>query len=587
MTSLSSPASSSSSFAPTAAPAPAPTEPAELDRLIERVAGNARRFARTSARDKAALLGDVRARFYELAPRMVELACRAHGIEPDSTIAGEQWFSGPAVSLRALRLFQRSLEDLAGGGTPRLPEPFGRSPDERLTVPMLPFDDYDRALFLGFRCDTWLESGVTARRVREEQARFYRASPGEGHVALVLGAGNVASISVLDVLYHSFVEGGVCLLKMNPVNAYLGPLYEQAFAPLTERGFLAFVYGGAETGARLVEHAGVDTVHLTGSVDTHDRIVWGPPGEERERLKREGRPLLRKPVTSELGNVTPALVVPAHYTDRELDRVARAVAGMVINNASFNCIALKLLVTAREWPQREELLARIERALAAEPTRVAYYPGAADRYQRLVRSADPDSVSAFGEASLGHLPWTLIRDVDPEARSPLFEVEPFCSLLSETAIGAESAAEFLAAGVRFVNERVFGTLNALLFVPDSVRGDIEAARALDRALVELHYGTVGVNVWPGVGYGLGSPVWGGAPGATLADAQSGLGWGHNSAMLEHVHKVVLQSPLLSFPEPLWMQGHRQLLDLGRAFSAQEAEPSLLRAGRAAWAGVRA
>jgi len=47
------------------------------------------------------------------------------------------------------------------------------------------------------------------------------------------------------------------------------------------------VYGGAEVGRFLVYHPQVDDVHITGSDLTHDLIVWGPPGAERERRKRE------------------------------------------------------------------------------------------------------------------------------------------------------------------------------------------------------------------------------------------------------------------------------------------------------------
>jgi aldehyde dehydrogenase (NAD(P)+) len=112
------------------------------------------------------------------------------------------------------------------------------------------------------------------------------------------------------------------------------------------------------------------------------------------------------------------------------------------------------------------------------------------------------------------------------------------------------------------------------------------ARAVDRALVNLRYGTVSVNAWPAVGYGLGAPVWGGAPGATLADAQSGLGWGHNALLLDSVHKVVLRAPLLAFPDPFWCPGHRRLRELGRAISEHEASPRPLTAARAAWAGLR-
>jgi aldehyde dehydrogenase (NAD(P)+) len=439
---------------------------------------------------------------------------------------------------------------------PRITGQLGRSPDDRTTVPLHPLDNYDRTLFLGYESQAWLAPGVDPARLAWHQASFYRQQDPEGHVVLVLGAGNVGSISILDVLYHSFVEGGVCLLKMNPVNAYLGPLYERAFAPLVERGFLSLVHGGAEVGAFLVEHPDVDAIHVTGSVDTHDRIVWGPPGPEREQRKRDGEPLTKKRVTSELGNVSPALIVPARYSDRELDRMARSLSGMVVNNASFNCVALKLLVTARDWPQRAELLARISRVLAQTPTRFAYYPGADARYASLVGGVEPGRVQRIGDTPKGHLPWTLVTELDAGERSPLFEIEPFCSILSEAVFDGGTAPEFLQSATRFVN-----------------------------ALVDLRYGTVCINAWPATAYGLGAPPWGGAPGASLADAQSGIGWGHNALLLEQVHKVVLRSPLLSFPEPFWCPGHRHLSDLGRAFSEHEASPGLRRAAQAAWFGV--
>ena len=57
----------------------------------------------------------------------------------------------------------------------------------------------------------------------KRQASFYRRVDPEGGVSLILGAGNVSSIPPMDVFSKLFVEGLVCLLKMNPVNAYMGP----------------------------------------------------------------------------------------------------------------------------------------------------------------------------------------------------------------------------------------------------------------------------------------------------------------------------------------------------------------------------
>ena len=118
---------------------------------------------------------------------------------------------------------------------------------------------------------------------------FYQQEDPEGAVALVLGAGNVASIGPLDVVYKFFVEGQVCILKMNPVNEYLGPFIEEAFAEFIERGYLELAYGGADVGAYLTDHEGIDEIHITGS-DKH-------PRRHRLRRRRGGRSSARPPTS--------------------------------------------------------------------------------------------------------------------------------------------------------------------------------------------------------------------------------------------------------------------------------------------------
>src|SRR5439155_10486194 len=123
-----------------------------------------------------------------------------------------------------------------------------------------------------------------------------------------------------------FNEGKVCAVKMNPVNAYLGPYLERAFAEAVREGFLAILYGGADEGAYLTAHSHIDEIHITGSDQTYDRIVWGPPGLERVQRKAEGRPLLGKTITAELGNVSPVIVMPGPYSGRKLAYQAEDVA---------------------------------------------------------------------------------------------------------------------------------------------------------------------------------------------------------------------------------------------------------------------
>jgi aldehyde dehydrogenase (NAD(P)+) len=54
------------------------------------------------------------------------------------------------------------------------------------------------------------------------------------------------------------------------------------------------------------------------------------------------------------------------------------VSGLA-HNASHNCCALEVLVTARDWPQRDAFLAVLRQRLGEEAQRAAWYPGSEQR----------------------------------------------------------------------------------------------------------------------------------------------------------------------------------------------------------------
>ncbi len=80
--------------------------------------------------------------------------------------------------------------------------------------------------------------------------------------------------------------------------------------------------------------------------------------------------------------------------------------------------------------------------------------------------------------------------------------------------------------------------------------------ALDRAIELLRYGTVSLNHWSAIGYGLGITPWGAHPGHARTDIGSGIGFVHNPLMFERVEKTVVRSPFRAFPKPMWFIGHR-------------------------------
>jgi acyl-CoA reductase-like NAD-dependent aldehyde dehydrogenase len=580
---------SSASAATTGEPqAPTDTGFSELDLALAVLRERATAFARAPLADKVAWLREMGGRFHELGPRLVALACQAKGVAWGSPLEGEEWLSALVPILRNLKQLADSLDQVRRGGAPSIdPGRVSVTESGQLTVEMTPHEWYDGLLYAPFRAKTRLAPNVDGVHLSASQAGFYRQRDPVGKVVLVLGAGNVASIPVLDVIYKSFVEGAVCVLKMSPVNAYLGQAFELALAPLISRGFLRIVYGGADVGAYLANHCAIDELHITGSLETHDRIVWGPAGAERAARKKQGTPLFDKPVSSELGNISPVLVVPGKYSDGELNAMAQGLAGMVVQNASFNCNAAKMLITPRGFAQRESLLNRLQAELAKVAPRNAYYPGAQERYASLTK--DAAQVTRIGEARPGQLPWTLISELDPQSNAPQFSVEPFCGILSEVSVGSADPVEFLASATEFANEKLWGTLNAMLYVTPKTERDSALSKALERAIGGLRYGTVAINHWPSAAYALATAPWGGHPSATLTDVQSGLGWVHNCLMFDAgaVDKTVQRGPLRAFPVPPYFPGHRSLHLLGRALVDFEAMPSALGLAKVGYFAVRA
>lgn len=553
-----------------AKPAPPATELRLLDETVARLRDRARDWARTSAADRARLARALLAAFAREAGRLARAGCEAKGLPLDEPSSGDEWLAGAYPVLRILRQLADSLDALAGARNPPL-GPLGETDDGRVTARVMPASPLDRLVFPVVGAEVHFLEGVGAREVAERQGRFHKAPDHDGKVCVVLGAGNVNAIPPADVATKLFNEGKVCVLKMNPVNAYAGPILEDAFAPAIERGFLAVVYGGREEGEYLAHHPGVDEVHLTGSTATHDALVWGPPGPERQARIAAGTPLLAKAITSELGDASPVLVAPGPWDDRTLAFQAENVAGMVTQNGSFNCAAARVLVLPRGWRLRERFLDLVVRAFGTTPPRPGWYPGAAER---LAAMAAGRAAVRKVEGAPDTIPWTLVAGLDPAAPDRAFATETFSAVLVETAVGSEDPVEFLDAATTFANERLWGTLSAAIVAPPRVVADPATGAALRRAVRRLRYGTVAVNVFTAYGFALGTSPWGGFPGQPLHDVRSGRGFVHNTRMLEGVEKTVLWQPAHAFPKPPYFPSHRTARAVGERLVALEGRRAL-------------
>jgi hypothetical protein len=545
--------------------------PSGIDAAVQEVAAHVQTWAATPAAARADLLDRVLRDTIAASDDWLRAACEAKGLRPGSVEAGEELFAGVATLVRMTRLYRDSLRQIAENGRPSFAGPVWTARDGRLRVRVFPDSAFDRVMFPGVTGEVWMQPGVTSADLESGQAAAYRDPAAWAGVALVLAAGNVASLGPRDVLSKLVVEGKVVVMKANPVNEYLVPHWNRALAALVEAGVLRIVDGGADVGRYLTDHPLIDEVHITGSDKTYDAVVFGG-GAEGARRKAADEPALDKPVTAELGNVSPVIVVPGNWSAGELLYQAEHVATMLVNNAGFNCLAARVIVTHADWPQRDAFLGALTQVLADLPPRRAYYPGAADRLATFV-AAHPEA-EQFGSGPTDALPWTIIRDVPPGRIDDIcFNVESFCGECAETGLSAASVAAFVDAATEFCNEVVWGTLSATLLVsPRSLR-DAAVANAVERAVAELRYGSIGVNIWHAMAFAMGTTTWGAFPGHARNDIQSGCGVVGNAAMFDRPQKSVVRGPFRSRPKPTWFATAAGSYALMRRVVALEADPA--------------
>ncbi len=546
---------------PEAAHGVPPTPHAELGAALGTLRDHATTWTATGVEERIELLGELLETVLAAAPAWTTAAAAAKGIRRDSPLMGEDWISGPLPVLRNLQLLRDTLIDVRETGSPQPPS-LELAASGQVVAKVFPKDTWDKIQFSGFTGEIRLDAGVTLDQARARIGRIYQS----GHVSdpcvsLVLGAGNVSSIGPMDALYELFARDRVVCLKMNPVNEHLGPHLAEALAPLVREGVLRVVYGGAEVGSYLTHHAEVDAIHITGSDKTHDAVVFGP-GDEGRRAKASGRPTLTKPVTSELGNVSPVIVVPGPWSASDLAFHGDNLASMLVNNAGFNCIAARAIITHRAWSKRRGLLDAVRDSLRRAEPREPYYPGAAERW-RTFTDAHPNA-EWFSDAGEDRAPFTLIPELDPDdADEVAFTTEAFCGVFGEVPLDApRSVVDYLERAVDFCNDSLWGTLSASILIHPASLKDPAVAEALERAIDRLEYGSVVVNHWSAVPYGLVSTSWGGYPNATVTDIQSGRGVVHNTFLLEDIEKSVVRGPFRTPIKPPWFHTHRTLAGLG-------------------------
>jgi aldehyde dehydrogenase (NAD(P)+) len=452
---------------------------------------------------------------------------------------GEEWLGGPFASTIALQYYIDFLrnntvitEDLINDNKIHI---FPNKPIEKLLFPFI-------------TADMHFSKNMSKSDIINSRGFGTRLGFKNG-ISLILGAGNVSSIPLLDTIYDMVVNRHCILLKLNPVNEYLKPVFEKVFENFISRGFMVVTTGDINVSSYMTAHSGITNMHLTGSDKTYENIVYGSTLNEKDKGKKTLSKKNKKPFTTELGNVTPFIIHPGKWSTSEIKYQARKIVTAKLNNNGFNCIAAQVIVLPKNWKQSQQLVEAIKKQLATEKDRLAYYPNSTETLKRL-----KSNKTIFQENDLTCATPHLTKDLDLNDYYEKNEV--WSSTLFFKYLEHDNDLDYVNKAISYVNQDVWGNLGVAVLIK---KHDSKKVKDITKNYVDnLKYGTIAINEWPALGFIIPTMPWGGYPGNKDSDIQSGQGYVHNAYFFESPLKGVLYSKFkLPIVDPVWFTSNKK------------------------------
>eukprot|EP00210_Caulerpa_lentillifera_P003328 g3177.t1 len=421
-------------------------------------------------------------------------------------------------------------------------------------------------LFGDLRVELWIQSGKAPSQgkvYKEKQEEL--SSERTGSISLVLGAGNHVNVVILDILHKLICDDEVVLVKMNPQNAFLGAYVERALAPFFQMSFVKVIYGGVQLGDYLTHHTSIDSIHLTGAVQTFNSIVYGRPVLDKKDVK----PVLDKKVSAELGCFTPAIVVPGDWSEKDMDYVATTIVSGLINNASHNCCALECVITMDSWPLRRKFVEILTKKLNKKQRQVAWYKGSQEKFNKFIAQFPDALILGRTNHASETFPWAFMPGLTPEQANT--QQENWCGVLQEICLQGSTPGDFLEKAVYFCNEKCWGTLSCCIIIHPETQRNYKVE--FETAVAELKYGSITINAPPIFNF-LPAASWGAYPGNKKSEIGSGNCAVHNTSLFDFPEKSVMYCPWMLEPIPLWADVSNKTA-IVTAFLSFVQQPSIL------------
>lgn len=335
-------------------------------------------------------------------------------------------------------------------------------------------------------------------------------------VIAVSGAGNYSSS--IEMAMALFLENKAVIHKPHALNEATDEIWAKVFAPLIERKALVFI--GANQGHAMSKLDGLHAIYFTGSTGVAHAIQEAASA----------------PLVSECGGNNPCLIVPGKWTEKEMAHWAIQVISAGKLNGGAVCGRPQTIITSKNWPQRQQFLAALRKAIAEDTFGTAtYYPGV-DKTKEAFLANQPTAEVLKPEG--GAHPGSDVVFI-PGVGEDDFAVtnEAFCQVFSELPLDtANEADDFLSKATAFCNDKLLGSLGCMVLVDNTTLAANKAR--VEQAVRELNYGGITVNNIPPNVWLNAYLTWGGC-GETTENFVSGVGNFGNSLNFEKVVKSVI------------------------------------------------
>jgi hypothetical protein len=472
---------------------------------------------------------------------------------------GEEWIGGPFSCIYALQYFIDYLQNDDGLDVTKFDE-------STKSYKVFPTKNIEKLLFPFLEGEIRFGKNLNFNQINEYRGFANRFNNNKPKITLILGAGNVSSIPVLDALFHMIAHKSVIYIKLNPVNDYLLPIFTQVFEPFISRGFMIITEGDMEASKYLTEHEGFQQIHLTGSNYTYENIVYGRTLSDKERSLKTLPKINKKPITTELGNVTPIIVHPGNWSRAEIRHQAKKIVTAKLNNSGFNCIAAQVIILPKNWKHTDKLKRDIKYYLKKVGDTTSYYPGASENLNDLVQTENYDQINNLSCST----PF-LVSDLNLEKEYANKEVWSTALYFQE--LPYSTYENFCSKAVDYVNNHLWGNLGVTVLIKNHKKKTNQGI--LNTYIEELKYGTVAINEWSALGFVIPTLPWGGYPGNKDNDIQSGQGYVHNALLFESPQKGIVYSRFRLSPliDPPWFVTNKKAHRIFRHLTYYQATKS--------------